>query len=122
MAREPDIDGWIIVAVALVVGLVAGWLIVFHKWNENLTRATAYTVAIFLLLAVALRPAWRRLRLWVDLGVSLALHCVVVLSLMRFLDAHGVRLNWVLALPFVVVELLVLVAVLWRRNVTDASP
>lgn len=122
MSREPDVEGWIVVAVALAVGIVAGWLIVFHKWNENLTRAAAYTAAIFLLLAIALRPAWHLLRLWVDLAVSLALHCVMILSLLRFLDVHAVRLNWAFALPFVVVELLLLLTVLWRRNVTDAAP
>src|SRR5580700_567432 len=53
MSREPDAEGWILVAVALVVGILAGWLIVFHRWNENVTRAAAYTVGIFVLLGVA---------------------------------------------------------------------
>jgi hypothetical protein len=73
MSREPDVEGWILVAVALV-GLLAGWLIAFHGWNENVMRAAAYTVGIFVLLAMALRPAWHRLRLWVDLAISLAPH------------------------------------------------
>jgi len=84
MSRELDVEGWILVAVALVGGIRAGWLIVFHGWNENVTRAAAYTVAIFVLLVMALRPAWHRLRLWVDLGISLVLHSIVVLSLLKF--------------------------------------
>ena len=122
MSRELDVEGWILVAVALVVGILAGWLIVFHGWNENVTRAAAYTVVIFVLPVIALRPAWHRLRLWVDLGISLALHSIVILSLLKFLDAHSVRLSWALALPFVAVEMLVLLSLLWRRNVSDSSP
>jgi uncharacterized membrane protein len=122
MSRELDVEGWILVAVALVVGILAGWLIVFHAWNENVTRAAAYTVGIFVLLVMALRPAWHRLRLWVDLGISLVLHSIVILLLLKFLDAHSVRLNWALALPFVAAEMLVLLSLLWRRNVSDSSP
>jgi uncharacterized membrane protein len=122
MSRELDFEGWTLVAVALVVGVLAGWLIIFHGWNENVTRAAAYTVGIFVLLVMALRPAWHRLRLWVDLGISLVLHSIVILSLLKFLDAHSVRLNWALALPFVAVEMLVLLSLLWRRNVSDSSP
>jgi uncharacterized membrane protein len=122
MSRELDVKGWILVAVALVVGILAGWLIVFHGWNENVTRAAAYTVCIFVLLVMALRPAWHRLRLWVDLGISLVLRSIVVLSLLKFLDAHSVRLRWALALPFVALEMLVLLSLLWRRNVSGSSP
>jgi uncharacterized membrane protein len=68
---EPDVEGWIAIAVALVVGGVAGWLIAFHQWNENVTRAAAYTIGIFLLLAMTLRPAWHRVSI---LGGSE--HCV----------------------------------------------
>ena len=82
MSRALDVEGWTLVAVALVVGNLAGWLIVFHGWNEKVTRAAVYTVVIFVLLVMALRPAWRRLRLWVDLGISL--YCGTALSFCRF--------------------------------------
>lgn len=118
MSRKPDLEGWILVAVALVLGLLAGWLIVFHKWNENGTRAAAYTVGIFVLLAMALRQAWHRLRLWLDLGGLLVLHVALVLPIVNFLNSHSIRLNWAVALPFVAVELLLFLGLLWRRNVT----
>jgi len=122
MSSEPDVEGWIVVAVALMVGLVAGWLIVFHGWNENVTRAAAYSVGIFVLLAMALRPAWHRLRLWVDLVILLVLHVALVLPLVTFLDSQSIRLNWAIALPFIAVELLLALSVLWRRNVSGPLP
>ena len=122
MSRKPDLEGWILVAVALVLGLLAGWLIVFHKWDENGTRAAAYTVGIFVLLAMALRQAWGRLQLWLDLGGLLVLHVALVLPLVNFLNSHSIRLNWAIALPFVALELLLFLGLLWRRNVGDSSP
>ena len=89
-----------------------------HGLNENTARAAAYTVGIFFLLAMALRPAWRRLRLWSDLLILLMQHCVAVLSIVKFLDTRSIRLNWAIALPFVAVELLLFLGLLWRRNVT----
>jgi hypothetical protein len=121
MSRKPDFEGWILIAVALVVGLLAGWLIVFHKWNENGTRAAAYTVGIFVLQAMALRQAWHRLRFWVDLMVLLVLHVALILPLVNILNSHSIRLNWALALPFVAVELLLFLGLLWRRNMGDSS-
>ena len=121
MSREWDIEDWLVVAVAMILGIVAGWLIVFQKWNENVTRAGVYTAGIFVLLAIALRPAWRRLRLWVDLAALLALHVSLVLPIVSFLNSHSIRLSWILALPFVGVELLLLLGLLWRRNVSDSS-
>jgi hypothetical protein len=120
MSREWDIETWIAVAFTVIVGSFAGWLVVFHGWNENAMRATTYTAGIFLLLALVLRPAWHRRRFWVDLAISFAVHGIAVLSLLKFLDAHSIRLNWVLALPVVAVEMLLLLGVLWRRNVTNS--
>jgi hypothetical protein len=122
MSRYPDVEGWILVAIAAGMGLLAAWLANSHLLSENMAKASTYTVIIFASLVMALRPAWHRRRLWLDLGISLVLHSIVILSLLKFLDAHSVRLNWALALPFAAVEMLVLLSQLWRRNVSDSSP
>jgi hypothetical protein len=122
MSRYPDIEGWILVAIAAGMGLLAAWLADTHQLNENLTKAATYTVIVFASLVMALRPAWRRLRLWVDLGGLLVLHVALVLPLINVLDSHSIRLNWAIALPFVALELLLFLGLLWRRNVGDSSP
>jgi hypothetical protein len=122
MSRYPDIEGWILVAIAAGMGLLAAWLADTHHLNENLTKAATYTVIVFASLVMALRPAWRRLRLWVDLGGLLVLHVALVLPLINVLDSHSIRLNWAIALPFVALELLLFLGLLWRRNVGDSSP
>jgi len=63
------------------LGLLAGWVSDRYGVSENVFRAAAYTVGIFVLLAMALRPTWRRLRLWLDLAGLSALH--VALSTLR---------------------------------------
>ncbi len=122
MSRYPDIEGWILVAIAAGMGLLAAWLADSHQLSENLAKAATYTVIVFASLVMALRPAWRRLRLWIDLVGVFVLHTALVLPLLRLLDSHSIRLNWAVALPFVAIELLLFLGLLWRRNVGDSSP
>ena len=122
MSRDPDVEGWILVAIAAGMGLLAAWLADSHQLSENLAKAATYTVIVFASLVMALRPAWRRLRLWIDLLGLFVLHIALVLPLLRLLDSHSIRLNWAVALPFVAIELLLFLGLLWRRNVGDSSP
>lgn len=122
MSRYPDVEGWILVAIAAGMGLLSAWLADSHQLNENMAKAATYTVIVFAALVMALRPAWRRLRLWVDLLVLFVLHVALGLLLVNFFDSHSIRLSWVLALPFVGLELLLFLGLLWRRNMTDSSP
>jgi hypothetical protein len=122
MSRYPDVEGWILVAIAAGMGLLSAWLADSHQLNENMAKAATYTVIVFASLVMALRPAWRRLRLWVDLLILFVLHVVLVLPLVNFFDSHSIRLSWVLALPFTGLELLLFLGLLWRRNMGDSSP
>jgi hypothetical protein len=121
MARSPDIEGWILIGIALPMGVLAAWWADSHHLNENWARAVAYTFVVFLCLVMALRRAWRRWRLWVDLALLLMLHAALVLPMIDFLGSHSIRLNWVVALPFVALELLLFLGLLWRRNVVKSS-
>jgi hypothetical protein len=122
MSRYPDVDGWILVAIAAGMGLLSAWLADSHQLSENTAKTTTYTVIVFASLVMALRPAWRKLRLWIDLLVLFVLHTALVLPLVRLLDSHSIRLNWAVALPFVAIELLLFLGLLWRRNLSDSSP
>jgi hypothetical protein len=122
MSRYVDVEGWILVVIAAGVGLLAAWMADSHRLSENLVKATVYTMLAFACLVMALRPAWRQLRLWVDLVVLLVLHVLLVLPLVNLLDSHSIRLNWAMALPFVAAEFLLLLGLLWHRNVGDSSP
>jgi hypothetical protein len=119
MSRYVDVGGWILAVVALGLGLLAARISDLHLLRENTATAAGYTVIVFACLTMALRPAWPRLRLWVDLVVLLALHVALVLPLVNLLNSHSIRLNWAIALPFVAVELLLALGVLWRRNVRN---
>ncbi len=120
MSRYPDPEGWILVVIAAGMGLLTAWLADSHQLSENVAKAATYTVIVFASLAMALQQAWRRWRLWVDLATLLVLHVALALPLVHILDSHSIRLNWALALPFVALELLLLLGLLWRRNVSDS--
>jgi hypothetical protein len=117
MSRSVDVGGWILVVVALALGLLAARVSDLRLLSENTATAAGYTVIVFVSLVMALRPAWRRLRLWIDLVVLFVLHTALVLPLVHLLDSHSIRLNWAMALPFVAIELLLFLGLLWRRNV-----
>ena len=121
MSRSLDYGTWAAIVCGIGLGLLAGWVSDHYGVSENIARATAYTVGIFALLAAALRPAWRKLRLWVDLGGLLVLHVALLLPLISVLDSHSIRLNWAMVLPFVALELLLFLGLLWRRNVRESS-
>jgi hypothetical protein len=118
MSRHLDIGGWVAVAAGLSLGVLAGWVAESHGLSENTARVAAYTAVVFGCLALALRPAWRRLRMWGELFVLLGLHVGLLVPLVNLLNAHTTRLNWALALPFAIAEFLLLLGVLWRGNVT----
>ncbi len=122
MSRSPDYGTWLTIVCGIGLGLLAGWVSDRYGVSENISRAGVYTVGIFALLAAALRPAWRRLQLWVDLVILLVLHVALVLPLVNFLNSHSIRLNWAIALPVVALEFLLFLGLLWRRNVRDSSP
>jgi hypothetical protein len=119
MPRYVDIGGWVLAAFALGLGVLAAWVADLHMVTENTATAAGYTAITFACLVMALRPAWNRLRFWIDLAALLVLHLIIVLLLVNYLDSHLIRLNWVMGLPLVVVELLVFLGLLWRRNVKD---
>ena len=121
MSRGVDIGGWMLVIFGVGLGLLAGWMSDLHLLTENTATAAAYTTAVFACLALALRPAWRKLRLWADLAILLMLHVALGLPLVTFLNSHSVRLNWGIALPFVAIEFLFLLGLLWRRNVPHSE-
>lgn len=120
MSRTPDYGTWATIACGIGLGLLASWVSDHYGVNENIARAAAYTVGVFGLLAAALRPAWRRRRFWTDLVTLFAVHISVVFPVMRVLDAHSIRLSWVIALPFILLELLLFLGFLWRRNVSES--
>jgi hypothetical protein len=121
MSRYPDVEGWILLAIAAGMGLLSAWLADSRQLSENTAKMTTYTVIVFASLVMALRPAWRKLRVWIDLVVLLILHVALVLPLANFLDSHSIRLSWALALPFVGLELLLFLGLLWRRNMGNSS-
>ena len=121
MSRSPDYGTWVTIICGIGLGLLAGWVSEHYGVSEDVARAAAYTVGIFALLAAALRPAWRQLQLWFDLVLLLVLHIVLVLPLVNSLNSHSIRLTWAIALPVVTLEFLVLLGLLWRRNVRDSS-
>jgi hypothetical protein len=121
MSRSPDYGAWATIIAGIGLGFLAGWAADHYSVSENLARAAAYTVGMFGLLAAAVRPAWPRLQLRLDLLGLLVLHLALVLLAVNFLDSRSIRLNWVLALPLVAIELALFLGLLWRRNVSDSS-
>lgn len=116
MSRAPDYGTWITIICGLGLGLLAAWVSNHYGVSENLARAAAYTIGIFALLTAALRPAWQRRRLWLDLVILSVIHLALVLPVANFLDSRSIRLNWVLALPVGGTEFLLLLGLLWRRH------
>lgn len=122
MPRYVDIGGWVLAALAVGLGVLAAWVTNSHIVTENTATAAGYTAITFVCVVMALRAAWNQLRFWIQLAALLALHMVMVFLLVNYMDSHSIRLNWVIGLPFVAVELLTLLGLLWRKNLKNSSP
>lgn len=116
MSRSVDLAGWSFVFVAGGLGLVGIWASDSGLVSVNEAKATVFTLVVFIALAMALRTAWRRPRLWADLLIALALHVAFFLPIINLLDSRSVRLNWIMALPVVLMEFLLLLGLLWRKH------
>jgi hypothetical protein len=121
MSYHEKIADWTAIIVASGLGFLVWWAVQSNGFSENTARAAAYTTGIFFMLALALRPAWRRLRLWGDLGILFLLHVALLLPVLKLLDSHSIRLNWAIALPFLALELMLFLSLLWRRNMAGSS-
>jgi hypothetical protein len=116
MSYYEKIADWTAIIVASGWGSSRGGCPI-ERVYENSACASAYTTAIFFVLPLALRPAWRRLQRWVDSLILLALHRVLLLSIVHLPETHSIRLSWAIAIPFLMVEVRLALGVLWRRNV-----
>jgi hypothetical protein len=83
-----------------------------QKWEDGIV----YTVALFTILVIVLRPAWGRPRFWRTLALLFALHvagAIFLLSTLPLDSRYGVpKLVWSFALA---VEGLMMATVLWRN-------
>ena len=102
------------------VGLIGGgtWFVASAMRLDNNWEDALYTTAvIFSALALALRPAWSRPAFWKDLLAVLAVHAIVVSLVVHLFTANSMRVGGPWRTLAAIVEGLLLLGFLWRRNI-----
>ncbi len=107
----------------IIVGLGCGTIATaeaFHV-SEPWEIAVAYTVIVFIVVILALRPVWDRRAFWDSLMIVFGVHAVAVVVIEKAfpLLANGLR-----GIPLIllgIVEGLILASVLWKRAVRVRS-
>jgi len=111
--KNLTIREWIVV---LGVAGISVFICEFLKLPEKWENATVYSVILFTVVLVALRPAWHRKAFWHNLALVFALHAIALAVVEQRLPPssqgpHG--------LPFTVIgiiEGLFIASLLWKRS------
>jgi hypothetical protein len=111
--KEFTVWEWVILfglmAAAFAMAEVFG---LSRKWEDGVV----YTVVLFAVVVLALRPAWGRPAFWQNLVVLFALHVVGMIVVVSVLPVgrYGIpKLVWSIAL---MAEALLIGGVLWKRT------
>lgn len=88
MLRRVDIIGWILLILAAALGVLMAWLADLQFFDENTATLLGYSTIFFIVLVMAVRRAWGRWRLWVDIAGLLFVHITVVAALMNLFSGH----------------------------------
>jgi hypothetical protein len=83
------------------------------KWQD----AIVYTVMVFAIVIVTLRIAWGRKVFWHSLVGVFVLHMIGVIVVVQAFPFGRFGIPKLLFLPTGMVEVLLIIAVLWRRTV-----
>jgi hypothetical protein len=108
----------------VIFGLMAGTIAITKavgvapEWET----ACVYTVIVFGVVTISLRPAWGRLNFWWSIGIAFVIHTLAIFFVFRELpatsrDFHGI--------PFIVscmVEGLFIAGVSWRVSMKRQLP
>ena len=116
LARRKDftIGEWI--GMSVVIGtavLFAGLTTLNKKWVD----AIVYTILLFTVLIVVLRPAWGRAAFWKNPFPIFALHVIAVIVVVQAIPPEWRGIPGFLQLAAGAVEGLLILAVIWRRTV-----
>jgi hypothetical protein len=104
---------WALIFAIGVAALGAARAMQLSKGWDN---AVFYTTGLFVVVLLALRPAWGRSVFWRWLAITLAVHCIALVIVARglpnvFQSVHG--------LPVILVgmaEALFIAGILWRKS------
>src|ERR1035437_8223419 len=91
------------IVIAEIVGLSPKW--------EN---ACVYTVILFAVVIVALRPAWGRAIFWWRLAGVFVLHVIIMTTILEVLPATSQGLYGIPMIVSTIAESLLIGSILWR--------
>jgi hypothetical protein len=108
-----SIGEWVIIfglaAIAVALTEISG---LSSKWED----ATVYTVVLFTVVVLALRPAWGRRAFWEGLLAIFVLHVLAVIVLEQSLPAVAKGFHGVPMTIAGMAEAVLIGGVLWKRS------
>src|SRR5690349_472877 len=103
---------WVSIFVFAALAIVcARFLHLEGKWSD----AFVYTVVLFGVVFLALRPAWGRKAFWKSIFPVLGLHILAIVVAMLLLPPSLVRLPWLVLTGIGMLEGLLIGGILWKR-------
>jgi hypothetical protein len=116
--KKFSIVEWVVI---FGLGATAVAITQFVAINQNWQDAIVYTVVLFTVVILALRPAWGRKAFWRNLTLIFVLHILAILVIEQSLPAgkrglHGLPLTLI-----GMMEALLIAGALWKRSMRSKS-
>jgi len=110
---------WVAIFSGVVVTIVTTKAMgVAPKWET----ASVYTVTVFAVVIIALRPAWGRSNFWRALVVAFLLHALAIFFAMQeLLPATSQGIHGIPMIVSGIAEGLLIAGFLWRASIKKAS-
>ena len=116
--KKFNIGEWVLIfgLVALAV-TTTEFLGISQKWEH----AIVYTVIVFTVVIMALRPAWGRKEFWQSLVPVFLLHVLAVVVIEQSLPPGSKGPRGLPLIPAGMIEGVVIAGVLWKRSMRSNS-
>lgn len=110
--KKSTVFEWVTVFGLSGLAVVVSELIGLKQlWEDGII----YTVMLFTVIVLALKPAWRRKSFWKSLALILAGHLIALVALLQTLPPRRFGIPKLLLFPAAVLEGTFIIAALWKR-------
>jgi asparagine N-glycosylation enzyme membrane subunit Stt3 len=110
--KKSTILEWVILLGLTACAIAAAEMIELSQlWKDGVV----YTVVVFAVVLIGLRPAWERKSFWTSLALIFVGHAIVLLAVLQAMPPRRFGIPKLLLVPLGGIESVFITGILWKR-------